>query len=76
MTFSHLTPLFRHNLLFGRQVGTKIRHVGEEEEVNTPQNPHMVSVRGQRLCKSGSFALVIGAGSGSKVVGLAHLECT
>ena len=39
MTFSHLTPLFRHNLLFGLQVGTKIRHVGEKEEVNTPRKP-------------------------------------
>ena len=69
VTFSQLTPLFGHNLLFGLQVDSKIKHAGEAEEVNTPENPHVASFRAQRLFKSG-------AGSGSKVVGLAHLGCT
>ena len=76
VTFSQLTPLFGHNLLFGLQVDSKIKHAGEAEEVNTPENPHVASFRAQRLFKSGSSALDIGAGSGSKVVGLAHLGCT
>ena len=76
VTFSQLTPLFGHNLLFGLQVDSKIKHAGEAEEVNIPENPHVASFRAQSLFKSWSSALDIGAGSGSKVVGPAHLGCT
>ena len=74
LTFSHLNPLFRDNLLFGLQVGSKLEHVGEEEEVSIIQNvPHVAPFIAPSHCKPGSSALVIGAGSGSEVVGLARV---
>ena len=74
VTFVDNHPLFRHNLFFGLQVGSKLKYVGEDEEVNTTQkNPNVASFIGRILCKVGSSALVIGAGSGSEVVGLARV---
>ena len=74
VTFRENHPLFRHNLFFGLQVGSKLKYVGEDEEVNTTQkNPNVASFIGRILCKVGSSALVIGAGSGSEVVGLARV---
>jgi hypothetical protein len=73
MTFSESTPLLRHNLMFAHQVGSKLKHAGEDSEVNTTQkNPNIASALGRIICRPGSVALVIGAGSGSEVVGLAR----
>ena len=74
LTFSDMNPLFRHNLLFTHQVGPKSRFLGEDAEVNTTQkNPHVASNLGRIKCSPGSHALVLGAGSGSEVVGLARV---
>jgi len=74
LTFSDMNPLTRHNLILGHQVGSKIKHVGEDVEVNTTQkNPNTASTIGRIMCKPGAYALVIGAGSGSEVLGLARV---
>ena len=73
-TFRENHPLFRHYPFFGLQVGSMLKYVAEAEEVNTPQkNPNVASFKGRILCNVGSSALVIGAGSGSEVVGLARV---
>lgn len=74
LTFQDMNPVNRHNLLFAHQVGTRIKYAGEDEEVNTTQkNPNIASALGRIMCKPGSSALVLGAGSGSEVVGLARV---
>lgn len=74
LTFSDMNPVFRHNLIFAHQVGAKRKFSGEECEVNTTQkNPHVASGLGRIMCSPNSHALVLGAGSGSEVVGLARV---
>lgn len=74
LTFSSMNPVFRHNFFFAHQVHGKLRHSGEDGEVNTTQkNPNVASFLGRIMCKPGAFALVIGAGSGSEVLGLARI---
>jgi hypothetical protein len=74
LTFSDMNPVFRHNFFFVHQVGAKLKHTGEEADVNTTQkNPNVASMIGRITCKPGSYALVIGAGSGSEVVGIARV---
>ena len=74
LTFPDINPVFRHNFLFGHQVGPKRKFTGEDAEVNTTQkNPNVASTLGRVMCSPGSHALVLGAGSGSEVVGLARV---
>ena len=74
LTFCDATPLLRHNLLFGHQVGPKLQHAGEDAVVNTTQkHPNVASAIGRVFCRPGSTALVIGAGSGSEVIRLARV---
>ena len=74
LTFQDMNPVFRHNLFFAHQVGSKLKYAGEDEVVNTTQkNPNVASALGRITCKPGSSALVLGAGSGSEVVGLARV---
>ena len=74
LTFSDMNPVFRHNVIFSHQVSSKLKYAGAEEEVNTTQkNPNVASFLGRITCKPGSSALVIGAGSGSEVIGLARI---
>ena len=74
LTFSSMNPVFRHNFFFAHQVHGKLRHLGEDAEVNTTQkNPNVASFLGRIMCKPGAYALVIGAGSGSEVLGLARI---
>ena len=74
LTFSDLNPIFRHNVLFSHQVGPKLRFAGQEVVVNeTQKNPNVASAIGRIMCIPGSRALVLGAGSGSEVVGLARI---
>ena len=74
LTFQDMNPVYRHNLLFAHQVGSKLKYAGEDELVNTTQkNPNVASALGRITCKPGSSALVLGAGSGSEVVGLARV---
>ena len=74
LTFSDLNPIFRHNVLFSHQVGPKLRFAGQEVVVNeTQKNPNVASAIGRIMCTPGSRALVLGAGSGSEVVGLARI---
>ena len=74
LTFSDLNPIFRHNVLFSHQVGPKLRFAGQEVVVNeTQKNPNVASAIGRITCTPGSRALVLGAGSGSEVVGLARI---
>ena len=62
LTFTDMNPVFRHNFVFAHQVHGKLRHPGEDEEVNTTQkNPNVASFMGRITCRPGSFALVIGA---------------
>ena len=74
LTFKELHPVFRHNLLFGHQVGPKRKYPGELVEVNTTQkNPNTASALGRIMCSPGATALLLGAGSGSEVLGLARV---
>jgi hypothetical protein len=74
LTFPDVNPVFRHNVLFGHQVGPKRKYPGEDEEVNTTQkNPNIASALGRIMCTPGANALVLGAGSGSEVLGLARV---
>lgn len=74
LTFSDINPVQRHNLIFGHQVGAKRKFTGEDVEVNTTQkNPNVASTLGRICCTPGAHALVLGAGSGSEVVGLARV---
>lgn len=74
LTFPELNPVYRHNLLFGHQVGPKRKYTGEEAEVNpTQKNPNFASALGRIVCPPGANALVLGAGSGSEVLGLARV---
>jgi hypothetical protein len=73
LSFKDMHPLRRHNVLVGHQVGAKLLHVGTEDEVNpTQKNPNIATALGQVMCPPGGHALVLGAGSGSEVVGLAR----
>ena len=70
VTFRENHPLFRLNLFFGLQVDSTLKYVAEEEELNIPQNNlNLQSFKGRILCKPGSSALVIGAGSGARSLG-------
>ena len=74
LTFSEVNPVHRHNVIYGHQVGPKRKFTGTEEEVNTTQkNPNTASALGRIFCPPGSSALVLGAGSGSEVLGLARV---
>ena len=74
LTFSDINPVFRHNVFFSHQVGPKLRHAGQEAVVNaTQKNPNVASAIGRIMCATGSRALVLGAGSGSEVLGLARI---
>lgn len=74
LTFSDMNPVFRHNVIFSHQVGAKRKFPGELVEVNTTQkNPHVASALGRIMCSPGATALVLGAGSGSEVLGLARV---
>lgn len=74
LTFSDMNPVFRHNVIFSHQVASKLKYAGLDEEVNTTQkNPNIASFLGRITCKAGASALVIGAGSGSEVLGLARI---
>ena len=74
LTFKEIHPVFRHNLLFGHQVGPKRKFPGELVEVNTTQkNPNTASALGRIMCSPGATALLLGAGSGSEVLGLARV---
>ena len=66
--------MFRHNLIFAHQVGPKRKFAGSDADVNTTQkNPNVASCLGRIMCAPGAHALVLGAGSGSEVVGLARV---
>ena len=74
LVFADPNPVYRHNVLLGHQVGPKRKFTGEDEDVNTTQkNPHIASTIGRITCIPGAWALVLGAGSGSEVVGLARI---
>ena len=60
--------------MFQHQVGSKLKRTGTEDKVNTTQkNPNVASWLGRIMCQAGGQALVIGAGSGSEVLGLARI---
>ena len=70
LTFSDMNPVFRHNFMYAHQFGSKLKYAGREDEVNKTQKNHSVaSFLGRITCKPGSSALVIGASSGSEVLG-------
>ena len=74
LTFAEMNPVFRHNVFFSHQVGPKRRFPGEDVPVNTTQKtPIVASHLGRIMCQPGTRALVLGAGSGSEVVGLARV---
>jgi len=37
LTFSEINPVFRHNFFCLHQLGTKLRHTGDDKDVNTTQ---------------------------------------
>ncbi len=69
--FDNANPHFRHNLLYGHQVGPKLKKGGSQEDVNTTQkNPNVSFRMGNILGKPGGNALVVGVGSGTEVISL------
>jgi hypothetical protein len=72
MNFPQPSPLSRHNVLFGHQVGQKLVD-SQSNRVNATQKHPEISTRlGKILCSPGASALVLGAGSGSEVIGLSR----
>ena len=72
LRFASPNPLLRHNLLFVPNV-TKRLQDSDGKDINPTQKHITISQRlGQIACAPGSKALVIGAGSGSELIGL-HL---
>ena len=70
LSFPHANPLFRHNLLFGHNVTSRWKASGAGDDVNTTQkHPGVARHLASIFCTPGSNALVIGAGSGSDVIG-------
>ena len=70
LNFEQANPLFRHNLLFSHNVRARAQLPGTGEEVNTTQkHPAVAHHLASIFCEPGSNALVLGAGSGSDVIG-------
>jgi len=75
LRFAEMNPVFRHNLLFSPNVRAKAVVPGEsdQEPVNTTQkHPLIASQVAAICCQPGDTALVLGFGSGSEVLGMAH----
>ena len=70
LSFPHANPLFRHNLLYGHSVTSRTKASGSDVDVNTTEkHPGVARHLASIFCTPGSNALVIGAGSGSDVIG-------
>ena len=70
LSFPRANPLFRHNLLFGHSVTSRTKAAGSDVDVNTTEkHPGVARHLASIFCTPGSNALVIGAGSGSDVIG-------
>ena len=71
LMFKERNPVGRHNLLFGHNLrGSRYRLSGQDEPVNTCQKHSGIAYHLASICaRPGSNALVIGAGSGSDVIG-------
>ncbi len=70
LSFPHANPLFRHNLLFGHSVTSRCKSAGSDVDINTTEkHPGVARHLASIFCTPGSNALVIGAGSGSDVIG-------
>ena len=70
LSFPHANPLFRHNLLFGHSVTSRWKSAGGDDAVNTTQkHPGVARHLASIFSTPGTTALVIGAGSGSDVIG-------
>ena len=70
LTFPDVNPTMRHNLLFCPNVRSKAIAL-DGEVINTTQKHPSVSHRLARIfCRPGDTALVIGAGSGSELIGI------
>ena len=70
LSFPHANPLFRHNLLYGHSVTSRWKTAGGDVAVNTTQkHPGVARHLASIFCTPGTTALVIGAGSGSDVIG-------
>ena len=77
VAFGNPNPLFRHNLLFTHSVPSRWNHTGSDEAVNTCQKPPGIARRlASIFCPPGSTALVVGAGSGSDVIGCIQAGCS
>ena len=73
--FAEKNPVFRHNLVFSHNVGTKATRsgAGGQVPINTTQkHPCFAEQLARDLCPMGGNALVVGAGSGSDVIGIAR----
>ena len=65
-------PLDRHNIIFCPNTGPKLMRT-DGHQVNVSQkNPFLAYSLAQVHCPAGSRALVIGAGTGSDVIGFVH----
>ena len=71
LVFKEHNPVGRHNLLFGHNLrGSRFRLSGQEEPVNTCQKHSGIAYElASIFARPGANALVIGAGSGSDVIG-------
>ena len=70
--FPEANPTMRHNMFFAPNVRGKLMDE-KGVPVNTTQKPTLTSFRfAQRFVRAGGKALVIGAGSGSDMIGMAY----
>ena len=70
LSFDEPNPMLRHNLIYSHRVASKWKRVDSDAPVNTCQKHTGVAFELARtFCRPGSNALVLGAGSGSDVIG-------
>ena len=69
LTFDDPNPTMRHNLLFSHSVNSRFSVSGNEPVNITQKHPGVAAYLGRVFCTPGDTVLVIGAGSGSEIIG-------
>ena len=65
-------PMMRHNLFYGHQVRSQWRTLAGNVVNVTQKHPEFAFRLARILCPAGSHALIVGAGSGSEIIGIAQ----
>ena len=69
LTFSDPNPTMRHNMIFSHSVNSRFSVSGGDPVNITQKHPGVAAYLGQVFCTPGDLVMVIGAGSGSEVIG-------